>query len=246
MEKIRWTIGICDDEKYHRDEIERYCEKYQQYDTAVIFNYIFFEGGTELIEYDKAIDILFMDIELGEMSAMDIIDDLRRNKKIWHIIFVTGHSEMSLDCYGNKTIGFVIKPIVEACIFKCLDRAKKEYLENIVIEFPNKGDIRMEKLEDIIYLEGKGNYVSVKTLQDEFWTYGTPKYWEERLKEHNIIRVHKSYLLNLEYVQSIDNDRNLVKIRETEEVIKIGKTHKKELNLLYRKYRLDRAKGWLI
>ncbi len=241
LNNIKWVIGICDDEEYYRNEILEMCQEYGE-NQEIDLEFEMFEDGRDVLESDKKLDILFLDIAMKNLGGMDIVQELRAGDNIWRIIFATSHDEESLNGYGSKTIGFLTKPLSKDKVYGCLDMAKREYLKAEVICFRMEGNERLEHIENIVYIEGEKNYVRVFTVNDDFLTYGTIKYWESQLKCYNIVRIHKSYLVNLKYVMQINEGSNIINIRNTETELPIGRTYRTEIKSLISRYRINRAR----
>lgn len=241
VDNIKWVIGICDDEEYYRKEMCKLCQKYGE-NQGIELEFEMFKDGGEVLDSNKRIDILFLDIVMKKISGMDILKQLRVRDNIWRIIFATGHNEESLNGYGSKTIGFLTKPFIADKVFSCLDMAKREYLKNEVISFRLEGSERLEYIENVVYIEGNKNYVKVYTFDGDFLTYGTIKYWESKLSVYNFIRIHKSYLVNLRYIIQINKGAQNIHIRNMEKILPIGRAYRTELKDIISSYRINRVR----
>lgn len=243
MDKIKWTIGICDDEELCRENIQKLCMKYGISENIEI-NFKMFKNGQETLNHKGKLDILFLDIELGDTGGLDIIGDLRNADTIWRIILATRHDEEALNGYGSKTIGFLTKPLTADKVFYCLNIAKKEFMKNKTLCFLSGGSNRVEQLENILFLEGTKNYVRIVTAGDCFLTYGTEKYWEEQLKNYGFIRIHRSYLVNMKHINFFSESNHTIHIRNTDICLPIGKTYRQAIQTMLDSYRLSRAQKW--
>lgn len=240
-DNIKWTIGICDNEKSYRKEVYEICKKYGA-EQGIEIEFEIFEDGQEVLDSDKIIDILFFDIVMKELREIDILQKLRDKVNVWRIILATGFKEGALNGYGSKTIGFLEKPFIIHKVFRCLDMAKREYFKNKVVSFRLEGRERLEYIENIVYIEGNRNYVKVYTLGGNFLTYGTIKYWSNQLITYKFVRIHKSYLVNLRYILEINYGTNNVHIKNMEKILPIGRTYRMELKDIINKYKIKRVR----
>lgn len=245
MSNIKWLIGICDDEIYYRNEILERCKEYGK-NKEIQLEFVMFEDGEDVLNCEKIIDILFLDIRMKRLGGLDIIQEIRIRDNVWKVIFVTGHSEEALNGYGSKTIGFLTKPLNIERLYDCLDMVKFEYLKNEIISFRIDGNDKIEKINNIIYIEGRKNYVMVFTYNGCFLTYGTIKYWQSQLKKFDIIRIHKSYLVSLRNIKQINENLNKIHVRGIEKILPVGRTYRKEIKDKIRYYRINKVKERLI
>lgn len=233
------NIGICDDEKGCREEIQINCEQYAVKNNLQ-FVYKIFISGEQVIGYNGEIDILFLDIEMSGINGLRVMELLEGRENIKRIIFVSSHDKYVFDTYGAKTRGFVRKPVFYDEMCKSMNKVICEITENKVYMFETDGVKRYIKLGDIIYLRGMGNYIKLVSLNEEYTVYGNVKYWNGQLKEHSIIRVHKSYLVNLKYVRNWK--RNLY-IEELDVGIPVGRRFYAEGEKIFQQYLLKRMRG---
>ena len=107
-------IGICDDEKFARQEVRKLCELYFD-ENKIEHDYIEFESGEEVLDYsvkqdNPLIDLLFLDVEMEGVDGIRLKEQLLRQSMIERIVFVTSHKDKVFDAFGQKTIGFIPKP----------------------------------------------------------------------------------------------------------------------------------------
>lgn len=233
------NIGICDDEKEYRNVIRQNCERYAV-NNSLQFTYKIFMSGEQLIEFNEEIDILFLDIEMSGMSGIKIMELLEGRDSIRRIIFVSSHDEYIFDTYSAKTRGFVRKPILFDEFKKRMNKVICEITEDKVYMFETDGEKKYIKLNDLIYFKGMGNYVRVIGLNEEYTVYGNIKYWNEQLKESGIVRVHKSYMVNLRYVR---NWKKSLYIEEINIEIPVGRRFYLEGEKMFQQYLLKRMRG---
>lgn len=238
LERRSMNIGICDDEKVYREKINKICEQYAK-KHELKFVYILFTSGEQLIENKEEIDILFLDIEMSGIDGLKVMESLEGRENIKRIIFVSSHDEYVFDTYSSKTRGFIRKPISYDDMVKNINKVVHEITENKFFMIETEGDRKYIKSEDLIYLKGMGNYVKLVTLNDEYTIYGNIKHWNEQLEEYGIIRVHKSFLVNLKYVKHWDK---ILYIEERDIGIPVGRKFYTIGEEIYHQYLLKRMR----
>ena len=197
------TIGICDDEEAYRDHVKKLCGSFLDAQNQEC-QFIEFASGEEVLAYqgDK-IHLLFLDIEMPGMDGLQVMEKVRGNERIWRIVFVTSHKELRWETIDLKTLAFLEKPVDRIGVETCLKTVVRENRENIDVSFKTvDGDCYL-KLDQILFIQAQGNYVSVYSKKDEITGYDSIKAMEAQMKGTTMLRTHKSYLANLQYVEKM-------------------------------------------
>lgn len=196
-------ICICDDEPIYCErltsEIKKYMTIYKLNANISIFNSI-----TDFNNADTYFDIIFMDIELKDGNGLKTI---MQNKKYndSFVVFFTSHKEEAVNGYKANAFRFLVKPVQYEELVEVLSSALKIKSEakRIVV---NIGTIEMcFKINDIIYVEANNKNVGIRTKNDFFEFRGTLRSLREQINSLNFFCPHKSYIVNLDYIQSFDN-----------------------------------------
>ncbi len=200
------TIGICDDEASYRELIRSFCSQYLN-TCKQEHQFVEFSSGEEVLSYqgDK-IHLLFLDIEMSGMDGLEVMEKVRGNDLIWRIAFVTSHKELKWDTIDLKTLAFLEKPADKIGVETCLRTVIRENRENIDISFKTITGECFMKLDEIIFIRAQGNYVNIRSKESELMGYDSIKTMEEQIKGTTMLRAHKSYLANLQYVRKINRD----------------------------------------
>lgn len=238
MNELR--IGICDDEVEYQKILHNICEEY--FDRSEMKHlYTFFNNGEEVIKFcedkSKQIDLLFLDVEMCGIDGITLKDILLQSDNIQKIVFVTSHKEAVYDAFSKKTMGFIEKPILKERVFKVLSSSIDEINSNIKLEFTDSnGDYVLVELENIIYFKADGSYtymyINKSNGADREYHIISKKLGEiEKMLEGTpIIRVHKSYMINLEYIRKITD---MIEINNINEKIPIGRAYSKIVKKRY-------------
>lgn len=227
------NIAICDDNKEHRDILCNMCQVYSRM-RRISFFYIEFSSGEQVIDYHDNIDILFLDIELSGLNGLKVMESVAEQKNVRRIVFESVHDRYICDVYSSKTRGFLIKPVIYEKFEKCMDKIIKELSKRNMVEFYADGKKFFLNTDEIIYLYSMGNYIKIICADEkEHIIYGTMSDLNEQLKEYGIIRVHKSYIVNLKY---IDKWKRILNISKKNIEIPVGKKYYGEGKRRYEDY----------
>ncbi len=245
-----FIIGFCDDEKTARSEVRQLCELYFN-KNEIEHQYIEFEAGEDVLEHcarndGEQIDLLFLDIEMKELDGIRLKKQLLKQSLIWRIVFVTSHKDKVFEAFGQKTIGFILKPASYEQVEKVLNVVRWEKQENIEFELPGyKGEQLRVRMEDICYFKAAGSYTEVFTVhsceEERPYMIISKKIGEleESMKQYPMARVHKSFLINLTNVVSVGD---VITLKNSKEKISVGRKYKEQVKTAYSAYVSDRVK----
>ncbi len=244
-----FRIGICDDSEETRNIIHNFCEE-ELDNNGIEHDYVYFASGEEVIEYCKnkdnqRIDILFLDVEMSGISGIEVKNQIIKNDTVWRIVFVTGYEEKMSEAFSLKTLGYVLKPAAKKKIIKHLNAVIKELEEDVFIEIKGiDGGTKSVRLEDVTYLKAVGNYTEIylhnSDDEDNEPILSTEKIgcFEKNNISPYIIRVHKSYMVN---VVNIVDIKKYIRLRDTNENIPIGRKCKENIKRIYADYGKDKV-----
>lgn len=196
-------IAVCEDDKamgsYLKQLIEKRPAGREEYKVDV------FEAGRDLLECGRNYDIFFLDIDLKDMSGIDMARKLREVSGAV-IIFVTALKEYVFDAFDVQAFQYLLKPVNEEKFFRVLDGAVAECLagrgeEPLVIRI--KGTYRSIPRENIVYAENDARKV-VLHLRDEQISYYAKMSELEEILGGAFFRCHRGYLVNLNEIKSYD------------------------------------------
>ena len=227
------TIGICDDKEFWRKKLIESCCAFLN-ECSYQYEIVDFASGEEILTYSgHEILLLFLDIEMKGISGIDLLDFLRDNPLFWRIVFVSSHEELRWDTLDIKTLAFMNKPIDDAVIAKCIKAAIRESARNKAFPVTTlEGEVFI-KADDVKYIKAQKNYVEICCKDKVMSGYDSIKDLEERLKETTLLRIHKSFLVNLQYVSDV-NYTDIVMLDGTK--IPVGRSYYKEYREAYFAY----------
>lgn len=201
-------IAICDDEKIFVGNMEGLLEKISVCDDEVDVYY----SGEALIDAYKNkkifYDVVFLDMELGDMDGITVANAIRKEDCNAIIVFVTSYRKYMLKSFECQPFSFIVKPIKLSKLKEIYDKIYiKLQDEPRAIVFKEKsGNLRL-MCDDILYFESQGHYVSICTRTDEVYKVrNTIKNILEFTDKNKFVKVHRSYVVNLKYVQKTSDE----------------------------------------
>ncbi len=232
---------IIDDEPLARECIANYIRE-------IDFLKVVGEGNnplklTEILEQHH-VDLIFLDIQMPVMNGIEFLKITNHRPSV---IVTTAYPNYALEGFELDVVDYLLKPITFNRFFKAvkkvweLQQIKNNPPSNIsattgIDYFFIKNDRTYEKIyaKDILYVEAMQNYVAFHTLDHKkHLALITMKQAEENLNNHNFIRVHKSFIVSIEKIQSIVDN----KISIDSSQIPIGRNYKNRLMEIVQKNR---------
>jgi len=219
---------IVDDEPLAVSLLQNYCEKLNRFSLIECFS----NPYTAIAFLEKQpVDIVFLDIQMPELSGIQFMK-LFPNKCLF--VLTTAYPEFALNAFELDAIDYLVKPITYEKFEKSVNKTEK-YIKALQ-EPGDKPEYVMVKtgntivkilLGDILYLEGRRDYVAIHTLANTVLTLQNLKDFEEYLPENNFLRIHKSYLVSTKKITSFTSTS--VFINDTR--LPIGITYKSGLKM---------------
>lgn len=187
----------------------------------------------------NGIDLIFLDIEMPEMSGIDLIKKLGNKKPL--IIFTTAKTDYAVEAFELNVVDYLVKPITQTRLLQAVEKAQETLDSNkqeVKVEeqgfvfVKDNGMLKRISIEDILFLEAMGDYVKVHTAPKFHVVHATLKSIEEKLPASKFLRVHRSYIVAINKIDFIQE--GTIAIGKT--TIPVADTHKanlsKRLNLL--------------
>ncbi len=190
----------------------------------------------DIIQKDK-IDLIFLDINMPDLSGIELIRNIQ-NKPL--VIFTTAYSEYAVEGFELNAVDYLIKPFLFERFFKAVNKAYELFnlknnpqthqepessapVKDYIFVKADYSSVKIY-LKDILYLEGLKDYVKIHTSEKKILTLITMKKIEEKLPSSNFVRVHRSFIVALDKIESIQRNRIVIK----EKWIPVGNSYKSE------------------
>jgi len=179
------------------------------------------------------VDLLFLDVQMPELTGIAFLKSLQKKPLV---ILTTAYSEYALEGYELDITDYLLKPITFERFLKAVDKVNQRMsgVQPVVVEktiesAPNfifvKDGTKLVKIrwDDILYVEGLKDYVTIHTRTQKVISLQRLKVLEEQLPADKFIRVHNSFIVALDAIDSVHKD----KIQIGQASVPIGDTYKK-------------------
>lgn len=219
---------IIDDERLALEELE-----YQLLSFSEIKVQATFTDPVPALDYIRANrpDIVFIDIQMPQLSGLSFAKICDEENLAAKIIFVTAHSEFGAKSYEVNAYDYLTKPVSTLRLEKLIKKLTSEKnasmsktTERIIVK--DKGRYKAIKLSDIAYFRADDKRVEVITEKGKYFTETTMAILETKLCAQDFFKAHRSYIINLNYVDIIEPTEKsfLIKLRGCDELIPLSRS----------------------
>lgn len=189
-------------------------------------------GTTSAMEAIDAIqkglaDLIFLDVQMPEITGIELMR-MTRNLET-KVILTTASSQYALEGYDHDIIDYLLKPVTFERFLIAADKARMR-LPSLVKQDEGvpflfiKTEYRLQKVpfSSILYLEALGDYIAFHTGQRKILSLERMKNMDELLPQRNFLRIHKSYIINIDHIDYIERGRIVIH----KEYLPVGETYK--------------------
>jgi DNA-binding LytR/AlgR family response regulator len=246
--KIR-CIAV-DDEPLALEKIKGYIKKIKYLDLLECFT-----NGAEAMSYirENQVDLIFLDIQMEELSGIQMLEAMTVKPRV---ILTTAYDSYALKGYELDVSDYLLKPISFQRFLKAVDKiytsleaekatrdirlADKEKTVKPQPEinhlFVKSGHATVRvNFDDILFVEGMKDYLRIWTADNKIMTLMSFKNLEDKLPAHEFVRIHKSYLVSIGKIESIERSR----VKIAGEYLPVGESYKRNFLSLLEKRRAD-------
>jgi DNA-binding LytR/AlgR family response regulator len=210
-------IAICDDEKSYLELFLNYIKNYlalqeNNCEGMVIDCYTSGEELIESYEAGKTYDLIYLDIKMKNISGFDAAKTIRSYDTKALIIFITSLKDYIFNSFEYRPFWFLIKPVSEdrfRHVFKKAAAQIYDFKNSRYSFYTRDHGLMSIEINKIMYLESILRKIILYTKNQQYTYYANLKEEEEKLTKYNFTRIHKGYLVNMEYIQRI-NKSNIV------------------------------------
>jgi two-component system, LytTR family, response regulator len=200
---------ILDDEPLAVELITRYIDDTENLTLAFAGTNAF--EAIQFIQKNE-VDIIFLDMQMPELTGIQVLKIIGNNYKV---IFTTAYTDYALDGYEYNITDYLLKPISYERFLKAIQKietnnaavVKNSSAEDDFIFI--KSDSKMIKinLKEILFIEGLKDYISIQTEKEKLITLQNLKTFEQHLSAQQFMRVHKSYIVALNKIDTVERNR---------------------------------------
>lgn len=211
VEEILLKCAVVDDSSLQRLSIVKLIKDHPNLRLVAQYNNAI-ETKNGLLDTD--VDLIFLDIEMPILSGFELLDDLPNKPQI---IFVTGKTKYAFKAFDYDATDYIHKPVNKERFNNAVSKALNLFqlrTKGVPAEDENfifvKSNLKNRKvfLNKLKYIEALGDYVKFVTEKENFVVLATMKSFEEQLPSDQFLRIHKSYIVNLEKVERY-NSKNI-------------------------------------
>lgn len=186
-----------------------------------------FDNALDGLSYlnNNKIDVLFLDINMDELSGIELLESSRITSQV---IITTAYQEYALKGYELHVTDYLLKPFTFNRFLQAVNKAQEnlnqrtteKQLDFIFVKTEN----RLEKImiSDILYIEGMRDYLRIHTASKKIMTLQSFNEIEQLIPAHLVCRVHKSYMVAVNKIESIERSR----IKIADQLIPVSETYK--------------------
>ncbi len=225
---------IIDDEATSRTIIGELCSSYKNLNVVEVFS-----NAIEAIKYlnQNKTDLIFLDIHMPDFNGFDFIRTLKDPP---YIILTTADAEFAIQAFEYDCIlDYLVKPIKPERFKKSIQKVEGKLNEEVTAATTNKekqqtGDdfyININKrlikidIQSIYLVEAKGDYIYLKTDNKNYTVHSTLKKIEEKLPDHMFLKIHRSYIININKIIDIEDNSVLIE----KDVVPVSRSNRPEL-----------------
>jgi DNA-binding LytR/AlgR family response regulator len=220
---------IVDDEEPARLLLNDYCEKIENLEVVGLF-----KSPLQCISTleKEPIDILLLDINMPDISGIDFLKSLTVKPKV---ILTTAYREYAVEGFELEVSDYLLKPIEFHRFLKAVNKVKSTFTEKssvvntaeIIGSIQVKANKRLYKInyDDILFIQSQSEYVMYHTKSHgKLMVYGTIKSVEKILPDTLFYRIHRSYMVNKNYIQFVEGNQIVLE----NEKLPLGDSYKKD------------------
>lgn len=209
----KFKVLIVDDERLARKDIRSKLSVYNNLDIVAEAEDVKSAVG-EVNKHSP--DVIFLDIQMPGESGFELLDRIPSDIKI---IFVTAYDEYAIRAFEINALDYLLKPIEterleqsiarlgETSVEKKHELKTLEYDDHLLLVLDNH--LKFLKINTIIYISACGNYSEVFTSnQKKSLTLKSLKEWETRLPANSFCRIHRSTIININFIERIEDWMN--------------------------------------
>jgi DNA-binding LytR/AlgR family response regulator len=205
-----WKLAICDDEATIRSQLSTLLLKAGK-ELGEEFEIQTFSSGESLLTaFPREMDLLLLDIEMGNPDGIETAHRIREFAPELCIIFITGYTQYALKSYSVRAFGFLPKPVSYTTlrneISLALEQLKRKAAHTIMIKDRTDGVTHQVDVRNIQYFEVRDHDILAITGRETFYHRGTLNSLETELAPYGFFRCHAAFLVNQRFIASIGQD----------------------------------------
>ena len=232
---MKYKIAVCDDNETDQAYVIGFLNTWARLNDRSIEIHTFISAEEFLFQYadEKDYHVLILDIEMGKMNGVELAREIRLGNSELQIVFVTGFPDFIAEGYDVDAIHYLMKPLERDRFYKAMDKAiERIRLVEPYIILQEKGETLRLNLRNILYVEVFSHSCVIHTTSGSIEQKVSITELEKSFGEQ-FVRVHRSYLVNLERVKQIGKTEIVL---ENDEIVPLSRRKYNEVNLAFIRY----------
>lgn len=211
-------VILIDDEPLARSLLKNFLNEIQDVEIVGIYENGF-EGLKGITELKP--DLIFLDIQMPKLNGFEMLELL---DEIPHTIFITAYDKYAVKAFESNAVDYLLKPYSKERLITAFEKAKElignqektnnvkvaidayrvqiEIIDRIAVKTGSK--IKIIYIEDVEYLESQDDYVMIYTGDGKYLKQKTMKFFENHLPKQSFVRIHRSYMVRIDFVEQIE------------------------------------------
>ena len=205
-------IVFCDDNTAALEQIRSLVEVFFRQQGGIPPELAAYESGRALLEQEQHVDIAFLDVEMPEISGIEIGIELKKRNPFVKVFIVTAYPDYLDDAMGAQVFRYLSKPVDADRLQLNLQEAVRQYhLDTRSYPVVTEEGVVVCRAEQIVCVEAVPRRVLVHTLDGVLVSIQTMEHWKNTLDLPCFYQSHRSYLVNMRFVSAIGRDNILLK-----------------------------------
>jgi two-component system LytT family response regulator len=228
-------VILIDDEPLARTLLKKFLDDVQEVEIVGAYENGF-EGLKGITELKP--DLIFLDIQMPKLNGFEMLELL---DEIPHTIFITAYDKYAVKAFESNAVDYLLKPYSRDRLILAFNKAKEiidnspdknnvkeaikdhesqiETIDRIAVKTGTK--IKIIYIEDVEFLESQDDYVMIYTNDGKFLKQKTMKFFETHLPPQSFVRVHRSYMVRIDFVEQIElyeKDGYVIKLKNSKSI----------------------------
>lgn len=233
------SVIVVDDERLSREELIYLLNQHESIEVVG-------EAESGDLAVMKSIqlqpDVLFLDIDMPKMDGMEVAKSIQELKNPPHIVFATAYPDYAVEAFRHEALDYLLKPFDEEQLSETIERIQSRFnqtsVETMSTSNPSKLPIEGEdgiaylSPDEILYVGREKRATKIVTKARAYETKLPLKEVEERLQAFSFFRIHKSYLVNLNYIKRLTpwfNGAYQLELQGADEKLSVSRNYIKDL-----------------
>ena len=215
-------IAICDDEARVRSDLHDALSAFFR-QKNMMCEICEFETGGAFVAVNNKFDLVFMDYLLPDGNGIEFIRQVRQFNKNLTVVFLTVYAEHAIESIMLDTFRYLVKPVDGALLTEALESFLTLYQSTRKIIVPTAGKTFFLDADDVMYIESDTKYTSVRAVSGIYRSSKGITEFHAEINNPHFFRTHRSYILNMKYVSSIQ--KKIIVLTNGEKVICSAKNY---------------------